>query len=83
MITELLLTGLFGVADILLGLLPPFEWTINTGAWDFARSSLSMIAYLLPWQHVTAIGALIITITVFRIWVSFMRFVLGLIPFVG
>lgn len=83
MITELILSGLFGIADIMLGLLPPFEWTIDTGAWEFARSALSMIAYLLPWGHVSAICSLIITVTFFRIGVSVMRFIKGLIPFVS
>lgn len=83
MITELILSGLFGIADILLSFLPPFEWSIDTGAWEYARSALSMIAYLLPWQHIIAIFSLIVTVGVFRVCVSVMRFIKGLIPFVG
>lgn len=81
MITEILLTGLFGVADILLGLLPEIEWTLNTGAWSGAADVLSMICYLLPLGHITGAITFIISLGLFRITVSFIRFLLGLIPF--
>lgn len=83
MITEALLTILFGAADLFLGLLPDFEWTANTGVWEYLRSFISMIAYLLPWQHITAIVSLLIAIGVFRIWISIIRTIKGLIPFAG
>ena len=83
MITEALLSILFGAADLFLGFLPEIEWTANTGVWEYLRSSLSMIAYLVTWQHVSAIGATIISITMFRICIAIIRTVKGLIPFAG
>ena len=83
MITELILTGFFGVADFVIGCLPEMEWTINTSAWAYAGDILSMICYLLPMAHIQGIVAFIISLGVFRITVSVIRFVLGLLPFVG
>ncbi|MGN1155983.1 MAG: hypothetical protein ACI4TK_07385 [Agathobacter sp.] len=83
MITELLLSGLFGVADILLGFMPEIEWTVNTSAWQYAGDILSMICYLLPLGHITAAIAFIISLGLFRISIAFIRFVLSLIPFIG
>lgn len=81
MITEAILTGLFGIADILLGLMPDIEWTLNTAAWSGAGDVLSMICYLLPLQHITGAISFLITLGIFRISVSFIRFLLSLIPF--
>lgn len=80
MITELLLTGLFGVADILLGLLPDIEWTLNTSAWSAVSDVLSMVCYLLPLNHIVGAISFIIGLGLFRISVSFIRFLLSLIP---
>lgn len=83
MIMQGLLNIFFGAAHFLLGLLPQFEWTADTGVWEYLRSFVSMIAYLLPWQHITAIASLLIAIGVFRIWMSIIRTIKGLIPFAG
>lgn len=80
MITELILTGLFGIADILLGLLPTIEWTVDTSAWECARDILDMVCYLLPMTHIKAAINFIIALTIFRIWVSFMRLLMSFIP---
>ncbi len=83
MITEFFLSGFFGIADFFLGLLPEIEWTVDTSAWEYARDALSMICWLLPMGHIKAVVSLIIALAVFRIIVSFVRFVLNLIPFIG
>lgn len=81
MITEAILSGLFGVADILCGLLPEIEWTVNTSAWEYVGDIMSMIAYMLPMGHIKAAIALIITVGFFRIAVALGRSILDLIPF--
>ena len=81
MITEAILSALFGVADTVLGLLPEIEWTVNTSAWQYAGDVLSMICYLLPMGHITGAIAFIISLGLFRITVAFIRFLLSLIPF--
>ena len=70
MITEAILSALFGVADILCGLLPEIEWTVNTSAWEFVGDIMSMIAYMLPMGHIKAAVALIISVGVFRIFIA-------------
>lgn len=81
MITEIIITGFFGVSDILLGLLPELDFSVNTGAWSGAANVLSMVCYLLPMGHITAAIAFILTLAGFRIMVAFLRFILSLIPF--
>lgn len=83
MITEAILTGLFGVADILLGFMPTIEWTLDTSVWAYVSDILSMICWLLPMAHIKAAIGFIIGLGVFRISVAFIRFILGLIPFLG
>lgn len=83
MITELILSGLFGVADGLLNLLPGFEWTVNTAPWEYMKSFVSMIAYLLPWNDISQIAVLIIGLSLFRIAIAVIRSILGFIPFLG
>lgn len=80
MITELLLTGLFGVADFMLGLLPPIEWTVDTSAWEFGRDALSMICWLLPMNTIRALIGVIITLALFRILISVILFFVRFIP---
>lgn len=83
MITEAILTGLFGIADIFLGLLPEIEWSIDTSAWEYVGDILDMICYLLPMGHIKAAISFIIALGVFRITVAIGRFLWGFIPFVG
>lgn len=81
MITEALLSILFGAADKAMGLLPDIVWTVDTSAWDYIYDIMSMVAYLMPIQTVRNIMAMIIAIIVFRIVVALIRAVYGLIPF--
>ena len=82
MITEAILSALFGVADILCGLLPEIEWTLKTSAWEYVRDIMSMIAYMLPMGHIKAAIALIIAVAVFRIFVALGRSIIDSIPFI-
>lgn len=82
MITEAILSALFGVADILCGLLPEIEWTVDTTAWEYVRDIMDMIAYLLPMGYIKAAIALIITVGFFRIAIAVGRSILDLIPFI-
>lgn len=83
MIIEVLLSIVFGGADLFLGLLPAFEWSADTGVWQFLYSFVCMIGYLLPWHHVIAIVSLLIALGGFRITMSTIRTIKSLIPFAG
>lgn len=82
MITEALLTLLFGVADGLCSALPDITWSVDTTAWQYAQDILDMIGYLLPMGHIKMIIALIFDITLIRIGISVARTIMGFIPFV-
>lgn len=83
MITEIILSGFFAIADIFLGLMPGADWVIETGAWSAVGEVLSMICYLLPLGPITSIISTIIAISVFRLTVSIINSVLKLVPFFG
>ena len=80
MITEAILSMFFGLADLLLGLLPPIEWTIETNALQYIGDILSMIAYLLPMSTIKTVIALIVAISTFRVAVAVIRMIKGFIP---
>lgn len=81
MITDAILSALFGVADILCGLMPEIEWTVNTSSWQYVGDIMSMIAYMLPMDHIKAAIATIITFGFVRISVALGRSILDMIPF--
>ena len=82
MITEFFISCFFGIADGFFAIMPDMTWDVNTSAWEYARDFLDMVSYLLPWDTVSAVVYLIFTITIFRIVISAIRTILGLIPFV-
>lgn len=81
MITEFFIDCGFGILDGLFSLLPEIEWNVNTTAFDYAGDILDMICYLLPIGTITAIITLILGIAFLRIAISFIRTVVGMIPF--
>lgn len=83
MITELILSGFFGVADFFLGMLPAIEWNLDTSAWQFVSDALSMICYLLPMGHIVGIIGCIISLTLLRMGISLVSFLLRFVPFMG
>lgn len=83
MITEAILSALFGISEVILGLLPEIEWSVNTSAWAYVGDIMSMIAYLLPMGHITAIIALLISISLLRLGIAFVKLLKGFIPGLG
>lgn len=83
MITELILSGFFGIADIFLGLFPAADWTIESSAWGALGEYLDMICYLLPLEHIKGIISAIIAISAFRLTTAIIREIMRLIPFFG
>lgn len=82
MITEFLINCFCGISSGFFEFLPDVTWTVDTTAWQYLKDFLDMISYLLPMGTIKTIVALIFDIAVFRIVVSILRTVLGLIPFV-
>lgn len=82
MITEKLIDILFGVTSGLFSILPDVSWNVNTSAFEYLRSAVEMICYLIPLGTVKAILALIISISIFRAFVALFWVVRDLLPFV-
>ena len=82
MISELILTAVFGIVDRFLSLLPEFTWNVDTGWWGYARSVLDVVAYLLPIDTVVSVIAITVGLMIFRIVIAFIKTVWDLLPFV-
>lgn len=82
MITEALISVVFGIGSSMLRLLPEFTWSVDLTGADLFMSIIQVVAYLVPWQHVAAIVSLILGLGVFRITISAIRTVWDLLPFV-
>lgn len=82
MITEKLIDILFGVTSGLFSILPDVSWDVNPSVFEYLRSVLEMICYLIPLGTVKAIIALIVSLAVFRAFVALFWVIRDLLPFV-
>ena len=82
MITEKLIDILFAVTSGLFSILPDVSWDVNTSAFEYLRSVLEMVCYLIPLGTVKTLVALIISIAVFRAMVALFWVIRDLLPFV-
>lgn len=82
MITEKLIDILFAVTSGLFSILPDVSWDVNTSAFEYLRSVLEMVCYLIPLGTVKALIALIISIAVFRAMVALFWVIRDLLPFI-
>lgn len=81
MIGEFLLDIIFGVVSGFLALLPDFTWSVETSAFEYFMSILKFAGYIFPWSTVVAIVSIIIGLSIFRIVISFIKTIWGLLPF--
>lgn len=82
MVSEFLLDIVFNIVSGMFGLLPDLSWSVDTSAFDYLTSFIACIAYLLPWDTVQAIVALIFTITVIRIVIAGIKVLWDILPLV-
>ena len=84
MIVDLILLVLQGVINIILAPL-----TLINIAVDFVSSIpvigefIQIVAYVLPWNNILPLVAIVVAVFVFRITLSIINFILKFIPFVG
>lgn len=81
MITEGLLTVIFGIVSGFFSLLPDVTWSVETSAFSYFMSILKIAGYMFPWGTVVAIATLIFSLSIFRIVIAFIRAVWDLLPF--
>lgn len=60
-----------------------FDFTFEMPALDAFMDILSAAVYFFPWRSVAPILLIIINLMAFRIWITFVRFVLRLLPFIN
>lgn len=82
MVTEFFLDIIFRIVSGLLSRLPDFSWTVETSAFEYLRSFIRCIGYLLPWNTVTAIAAAIVVLIIIRIVIAFVMAIWELLPLV-
>ena len=82
MIVEKLIDIIFAVTSGLFSILPDVSWDVNTSAFDFLRSIIEMICYIIPLDTVKTIAAAIISIAVFRAFVALFWVIRDLLPFI-
>lgn len=83
MVTEAILSVLFGIVEGLFYLMPDFSFSIPVGVYGAAADFLNMVGYLLPVGTINAVLAVIIDIAVLRITIAGIRAIWKFIPFLG
>ena len=81
MIVESIFNMLFSALDVLFALLPTVEWNVQSSFFTAFLDVLSVACYFLPMGTVTTILELIVIINTFKIFVSLIKTVWQLIPF--
>ena len=82
MISDALLSVVFGLVNRILDLLPTINFTLDPGIISSVTNVLHVIVWVLPLNTIVAVLGIQISITVFRILISVIKTVWDLIPFV-
>ena len=80
MITEGLLNVLFLLLQGLLVLLPDVSWNVDSNAFDTFLDIMRFGGYFLPMGTISTIIGIIFVLTLFRIFVSYIKTIWDLIP---
>lgn len=81
MITEGVMNVFFSMLSGLFTLLPDISWDVNQGVFTSFLEVIRFACYLLPMGTVVAILGLIVSFTMFRVIVSLIKTIWGLLPF--
>lgn len=81
MITEGLLNVFFALLSGMFSLLPDLSWDVDSGVFSVFLEVIRFAGYLLPMKTIVVILGLIISFTMFRIIISLIKTIWGLLPF--
>lgn len=81
MISEFLLNIVFGIVSGFFALLPEVTWSVDSSAFSYFLSILQVAGYVFPWSTVATIASLIVSLSLFRIVIAFIRTIWDLLPF--
>ena len=82
MVSEFFLNIVFTLLTGMLEILPVFEWSVETSAFEYFLDIVRVVGYMLPVETVTTICALVLALTLFRICIAIPRVIWELLPFV-
>lgn len=80
MIGEFVLNIVFSIVSGFLSLLPDFEFSVDSSAFDYFLGIVRVASYMLPMGTVSIILGLIVHLTIFRIVISFIKTIWDLLP---
>ena len=81
MIGEFFLNIVFGIVSGFFDLMPEIVWDVNTTAFQYFMDILKFAGYMFPWGTVVAIVTIVFSISIFRIVISAIKSLWGLLPF--
>lgn len=82
MISEFLLNIVFKIVSGLLSLLPPIDFSVDSSAFEYFLGIVRVVSYMLPMRTVSVIVGLIVSLTIFRIVIAFIKSIWDLLPLV-
>lgn len=82
MIVEFFLDPLFVLVNGFFSLLPDFSWSSDSAFFQGILGFIKMAGYLLPWDTVSLIFGVVVSLTLLRILVSFVKTIWDLLPLV-
>lgn len=82
MVTETLFDMVFALVMGLLSLLPNVSWPVNASLITNALEWLHVVCYILPLGTIKAILAIIVVLQAFRIVISLIKTIWGILPIV-
>ena len=82
MIGEFLLNIIFTIVSGFLSLLPPIDFSVESTAFDYFLGIVRVASYMLPMGTVSTILGLIVSLTIVRIVIAFIKTIWDLLPVV-
>lgn len=81
MITEGIMNAFFSFLSGLFMLLPDISWDVDNAVFSTFLEIIRLAGYFLPMGTIVTILGLIISLTMFRITISLIKTIWGLLPF--
>ncbi len=82
MIGAFLLDIIFNIVSGFLSLLPAVDISVDSSAFEYFLGICRVAVYMLPTRTVSAILSLIVSLTIFRIVIAFIKTIWDLLPVV-
>ena len=81
MISEFFLNIIFNIVSGFFSMMPDVTWSVDSSAFNYFMSILQVAGYCFPWGTVVAIVSLIISLSIFRVVIAFIKGIWDILPF--